>query len=349
MTQSLTDTMHFAAPPAPGQWAEVAPDLLWAKIPLPFQLDHVNVYAIRGAAAWTLVDTGIDDERTRGLWVQLIGDLAGRVDRLVVTHAHPDHVGLAGWLCAEFGLELMMARDEYLSLRSLLEAPDPELRAQREAELAELGFVGDERAALLGHGNTARRFICRPPGGMVRLQDGDRLEIGRYRFELCVFGGHSVELVTLLDAAAGIFLSADQVLARISPNISLPYFEPHADPLAEFLASLQVLAQRLTPGMLVLPGHGLPFRQAGNRIAALLAHHRDRLEAVRLECQAGALSLPDILPLIFDRALSLEQLPFAAGEARAHINWLVHAGQLVEVRQGHIRAWHAARADQPPA
>ncbi|MFO1067315.1 MAG: MBL fold metallo-hydrolase [Geminicoccaceae bacterium] len=314
--------------PANGEPVEVAPGLLWLRLPLPFALDHVNVWLIEDPDGWTVVDTGYGDAACRTIWeAVLAGPLAGRpVRRLLVTHFHPDHSGLAGWLAERTGAELLMARTEWLTARWLaLDATDGMLDA------ADLYYVradlpADLRARLRARGNAYRRGVTPVPATFGRIRHGDRLRLGGSDWQVIVGRGHAPEQLTFWSGERGLLVAADQLLPRITPVIGAWFSEPDADPLGEFDQSLGGYAG-LPDDILVLPSHDRPYRGLHERIAQLLEHHRQRLDQTLGLCAAPATTAA-VMQGLFPRALDLHQTGFALAETRAHLNRLLAEGRV---------------------
>ncbi len=316
-------------PPAPGQVIELAPGVLWARLALPFRLNHVNIYLIRDGAGWVAIDTGIADDATRAAWDALLsGPLRGEgLKALVVTHFHPDHVGLAGWLTARLGIALHMPRTEFLFSAAITHGA-----LGRNPDFYECnGLSADAVLRVIGKGHGYLRMTTGLPNHFHRLVDGGCLKIGDRVFDILTGGGHAPEQAMLHCARDGLFLSADQVLTRISPNISTESYEPASDPLGEFLASLRRLRQTIPADVLVLPGHHLPFTGLHVRIDELIAHHAGRCALIAKACATAPCSAADLLPVLFDRALDPQQMSFAFHEVVAHVNYMLGRGELVQI------------------
>ena len=272
-----------AEPPAPGEVVEIAPGILWARIPLPFRLNHINVYLIEDGDGWAVLDTGIDNEATRALWTTLAdGPLKGRrLTRLIVTHYHPDHIGLAGWLCERFDLPLLTSQTTYLGCLNISLSPGAlDAKPYRDFYLRHgLDPATTQRVATQGHGYL--KMVSGLPLTFQRLVAGDTLEIGGRRFDVLTGNGHAPEQVMLYCAADKLFLAADQVLAKITPNISVWAVEPDGDPLGLYLRSLRELkaadprrraGAAGPPAALPRPAH--PQRRADRPPRAALRHDR---------------------------------------------------------------------------
>lgn len=320
----------FPVPPAPGEPVEVAPGVLWLRLALPFRLDHVNVYLIDDGEGLAMLDTGLGNAQTLAAWEALFaGPLAGRrPTRLIVTHYHPDHVGAAGWLAERFGLPLSMSQTDYLLSLNLVLNP-----GALEAEHYRLFYrqhgldaVTTNLVVTQGHGYL--RLITGVPPVFTRLIAGETLRLGRRDFAVLTGGGHAAEQVMLFSPADNFFLAADQVLARISPNVSVWAVDPEGDPLGIYMRSLDALKAAIPPDVLVLPGHNLPFRRLHARIDELKAHHQARCAQVAAACHGRAQSAADLVPVLFHRPLDPHQMSFAFSEVLAHVNYMLREQRL---------------------
>lgn len=320
----------FLSAPAAGEAVEVAPGIRWARLPLPFRLDHVNVYLIEDDGGVAILDTGIDDPACRDVWEKLLaGPLRGqRITRLIVTHCHPDHVGLAQWLADRTELTLEMSETEYLT--ALVLHLDPEaLEAETYREFYESNGLDEETTqAVMTRGHRYLKMLSGLPKTFRRVIAGERLRIGGRDFHVLTGGGHSPEQLMLHLAEANMFLSADQVLPRISPNVAVLPRDPEGDPLGIFLRSLRAVRKRLPEDVLVLPGHDLPFTGLHKRVEAMLQHHEDRCAELVNACRSEPHSAAELVPKIFHRPLDAHQTGFAFGETLAHVNYLARRGRL---------------------
>ncbi len=319
----------FDTPPAPGEATEVAPGVLWIRMPLPFTLAHINLWAIEDGERWTLVDSGLRSPDTASAWRQLReGALGGRgVERVVVTHMHPDHVGMAGWITRRTGCRLWMTRLEYLTCRVLVadtgrDAPEDGTRFYRRAGWDE-DALEHYRARFGGFGKHTYAL----PDSYRRIVDGEAIRIGAHDWEVVTGSGHSPEHACLYCPTLKLLISGDQVLPRISSNVSVFPTEPDADPLGDWLASIAKLQARVPDDVLVLPAHNLPFHGLHARLHELAAGHARGLAALR-ERLAEPRRVVDVFGALFRRPIdSPELLSMATGETVAHLNRLLATGE----------------------
>jgi glyoxylase-like metal-dependent hydrolase (beta-lactamase superfamily II) len=259
----------------------------------------------------------------------LAGPFAGRkLTRMIVTHYHPDHVGLAGWLHERFGLELSMPRPEYLYSLALQHAPGDLGAEMHRPFYRGHGLAPEVTELVLSRGHEYLRRTTGVPTTYHRIKHGDTLRLGGRSFRVLTGGGHSLEQAMLVCDADRLFLAADQVIARISPNVSVHAMEPDLDALGIYLRSLAGLRQAVDGDMFVLPGHGLPFFGLHTRIDELTAHHAERCGVIADACRARALSVAEIVPHVFPRELDAHQTSFAFGEVLAHVNHMLEQGEL---------------------
>ncbi|MFH0296593.1 MBL fold metallo-hydrolase [Bradyrhizobium sp. 31Argb] len=337
---SKTDSMQSSAEalrypfenhPAPDQVVEVMPGVLWARLKLPFRLNHVNIYLLADGDGWTMIDSGFGNEESIAAWTTLFeGPLKGvTITRLIVTHSHPDHVGLAGWIIERFGCPLYMSQVEYLqSVYHQNRGTAERLTAQR-LFFRRHGMDEDLTDKLLGRGQDYLKRVSVLPASYRRLTHGDEVVIGTRRFKVITGGGHALDQVMLYCAADKLFLSADQVLSKISPNVSVWAVEPEQNSLGEYLASLASLTTTLPYDALVLPGHGVPFYGLKTRIKQLADHHEERCGLIAEACRETAKTSKELVPVVFHKhVLDAHQIGFAAGELIAHVNYMLVEGRL---------------------
>src|SRR3978361_1002245 len=321
-----TDTVQSSAealrypwenPPGPDQVVEVMPGVWWVRLKLPFRLNHVNIYLLADGDGWAIIDSGFGNEESIAAWTTLFEGPLKHVNltRLIVTHSPPDHVGLAGWIVERFGCPLVMSQVEYL------QSVYHQNRGTEERKIAQRLFFRrhgmDETLPdkLLGRGQDYLKPVAVLPPSYRRISHGDEISIGTRRFKVITGGGHALDQVMLYCAADKLFLSADQVLSKISPNVSVWAVEPDQNSLGEYLASLASLTTTLPYDVMVLPGHGVPFYGLKTRIKQLADHHEDRCRLIAEACRdspktsatLGQVGLPK-------HVLDVHQMGVTAGE-----------------------------------
>ncbi|WP_373489223.1 MBL fold metallo-hydrolase [Blastomonas sp.] len=334
--------------PGYGEYFAIASGLGWTRLPVPGSLDHINIWLLDDHDAHgeglAIVDTGLYMPATTDAWKRLFaGGLAGRrITRVLVTHFHPDHVGAAGWLCRKLGVRLWMNRTEWLMARMLTS----DVRAEPPAEaLAEMRHAGWDEARieamrLRGWGNFAR-MVSDVPIGHVRLDDGADISIGARIWTVMTGGGHTPEHVCLLDKPGKVIIAGDQILPRITSNVSMMASEPTANPLGEWLASIAKFRAALTGEELVLPAHGFPFIGVHARLDTLAAGHLERLDALEAALKSQEMRAVDTFSLLFSRAVDDSVYGIATGEARAHLRYLECAGRATCTERDGV-GWYSA-------
>jgi glyoxylase-like metal-dependent hydrolase (beta-lactamase superfamily II) len=314
--------------PEPGELIEIAAGLGWARLPVPGSLKHVNLWLLDDGDGLTVVDTGLDIPPCREGWEALLaGPLAGRpITRILVTHFHPDHLGLAGWLAERFGAPLLMTREEWLFGRMLTSDVRPEPPAEAVCYWRMAGWdearIEAERAK--GWGRFAS-VVSPVPSSYLRLREGDMLAIGDWRWRIVTGNGHSPDHACLLDEENRILIAGDQILPRITSNVSLILSEPDGDPLGDWLASLAKL-RTLPDDLLVLPSHGEPFAGLHARAEAIRDGHDGRLEALHAHLSEPRRAI-DCFSVLFGRKIEDGSYGLATGEALAHLRHLEVTGR----------------------
>ncbi len=338
-------TYPFEAGPKSGEAIDIAPGVKWLRMPLGGSLAFINVWAIRDGDGWAIVDTGIASPDTAQAWrAGIAGPLEGRpATRVFVTHMHPDHIGMAGWLTRKFQCRLWITRLEFLMCRSL--AAD----SGREAPADALNFykaAGWDEAALETYRSKFGGFgrgLHALPDSFQRMTDGDTVRIGDHDWRVVVGSGHSPEHACLWCPDLKLLISGDQVLPKISSNVAVFPTEPEADPLAEWMTSLRRIKTRVPDDVLVLPAHNDPFFGLHARIDHLVGGHERGLGRLR-HLLAEPKRAVDVFHVLFRRKIDHGLLGLATGESLAHLNHLLATGEAVRQRDENGVDWYRAAA-----
>jgi glyoxylase-like metal-dependent hydrolase (beta-lactamase superfamily II) len=323
--------------PEPGHKREIAPGIYWIRKPLPFALDHINLWLLRdrfdGREGWTAIDCGIASDTTRDLWLQVIAnELEGMpIVRILCTHTHPDHLGNAAWLQRQMPADrrppLWMTLGEYAMGRVLQAALPGTDGAGIVSHYTSHGLTDEVHLKVLGERSAYfSKLVPDMPLSYRRIVDGEAIAIGNDTWRVITGFGHSPEHAALYAERANVLISGDMLLPRISTNVSVHALEPEANPVTQFVDSIQRF-NPLPDNALVLPSHGRPFRKLHRRVEQLREHHDARLAEVLVYCTTPR-TAADVVPIMFKRPLDTHQLFFAFGEALAHLHALWYAGSL---------------------
>ncbi len=317
-----------------GGTLDVAPGVKWIRMSLPFALNHINLWLLRdcidGVEGWSIVDCCIHRDEAKAQWESIFAnELEGLpILRVIVTHMHPDHIGLAHWLCDRWNVRLWISATDYQVARLGCLGPTG-FGGDRAAEYFASHGLNNPEAVEQIKGRTGYfpSLVPSVPPQYRRLMDGMVLDIGGRGWR-CISGyGHAPEHIALYCEELNVLIGGDMMLPRISTNVSVYEQEPEANALVQFLDSIDKFLA-LPENTLVLPSHGKPFTGMHTRIQQLHDHHRDRLAEVMEACSARSCSAFDILPVMFKRPLDMHQTTFAMGEAVAHLHALWYAGKL---------------------
>lgn len=328
----------WPAPPTNGEVIEVSPGLLWARLPLPFRLNHVNVWLLEEDDGWTVIDTGCATPELFAIWDTLLaGPMRGLpVRRVIATHGHVDHIGLSGWLVERFGAEFIGTFGEWMWAR-VSHMPDvPGADSAYHAYLRRHGVEDDFAAEMVARRQNYIDLSTPIPSTITEIRDGQMITFGRRDWQVIVTRGHTFEHSAFYNEQTGILIAGDHLLPTISPVIAVYEMVPNADPLGDYLKSFSQF-DAIPDATLVLPSHGLPYRGIHQRIDALREHHRERLEAT-----AAFLSVPRtaiaLSRLMFPRVEGPDNTGFALGETLAHVNCLLQRGEVEETTDAEGRS-----------
>lgn len=318
----MTSTLEypFDTLPPTGETCEVAPGVHWIRMPLPFALNHINLWLIEDGDGVVIVDTGYGLDASQEAWNTILAGLGRPVTRIIVTHCHPDHLGLAQWLSEKTGAPVTMTLGEFLGGHALWNQLPGYNTSAMVTQFRQHGLDEERCIALANRGNAYKRGVPSLPACYDRVIDGDSLEIGQRSWKVIVGHGHSPEHMSLHCESAGLLISGDMLLPRISTNVSVFAATPDDDPLGRFLDSIRTFKQ-LPVATLVLPSHGSPFRNIGLRVDQLIEHHDDRCAELLAACTVPRCA-GELLTTLFPRELDTHQVMFAMGEAIAHLNHL---------------------------
>ena len=316
--------------PEAGSATEVADGVYWLRFSLPMKgLDHINLYALRDGDQWVVVDTCIASREAKAIWERHFEELMGGrpVDRVIVTHLHPDHSGLAGWMCRKFGAPLLMTRGEYFLCRLLAadtgkEAPPEGIKFYNKS-----GFTEDQIELYKSRFGGFGRAITPLPHAYDRLTDGELGMINGKQWRIVIGAGHSPEHACLVCDEMNVAITGDQLLPNISSNVSVWPTEPEANPLQDWIDSCHKLKEQLSEDMLILPAHGLPFRGAHARLGKLIEHHEKALARLLEHCETPRRAT-EVYGVLFRRTINDSNRIMAVGESVAHLNCLLARGQM---------------------
>ena len=323
----MTITVEDIALPELGSWTAIDNDLLWVRMPLPFELDHINLYLLRDGDGFALIDTGLGTATTQNYWLQVFKKLGSRLTKVIVTHMHPDHIGMAGWLTEHFKVPLFMSHDEYFVARSILAGDQGASKWLDEQFYVRCGLDQDYIHKSLSNRKGMQSVVKPIPLSFERLSAGDTIDIGKLSWKVIIGRGHSPEHVCLYNTQNQWLISGDHILPKISPNIGVYSTEPNANSLQNYLTTLPQFLD-LPTNTLLLPSHKQPTLGLRERVNTLIQHHHTHLHNLKAFCQQPRTAY-ECLPVLFKRKLSDHNLFFAIAECMSHLNYLLFSKQVV--------------------
>ncbi len=334
---------EFDDVPDSGALMQITKDLYWLRMPLPMQLAHINLWLIKDKHSWAIVDTGLFTDDSRQIWQNVHSDfLDGRApSRVIVTHVHPDHSGCAGWLTERFNIDLWMSQEEFLACNLYRNAENLPIPEEARTFYKAAGFADEQTQYYERMFQMFGKIVAPLPESYHRLVEGNTLRIGKYDWEIMVGRGHSPEHACLFSEELNIFIAGDQLLPTISSNVGVYAPEPRANPLKQWLHSLDSLRTRLPEDVLVLPAHGKPFRGAHWRLTALIHEHEDALEKLEKYCKQPRRAI-DTFPALFKSRIDGRNLTLATAESIAHLNYLMEENLISMSTDEHDVNWYVA-------
>ncbi|MFC4701544.1 MBL fold metallo-hydrolase [Glaciecola siphonariae] len=312
--------------PKAGELCAVDEDIFWLRMPLPFDLDHINLYLIKDGDGYAAIDTGIGTQTTEDIWAAIFDQLGAKITRVIVTHMHPDHIGMAGYLSEKFRAPLYMTMAEYYVARSMVAGGRGASDWQDREYLQRCGMPSQYIEKASQNKGGIQKVVKPIPLGFKRLTEGQILSIGNHQWRVMIGRGHSPEHACLYCESKQILISGDHVLPNISPNIGVYSTEPDANALKLYLATLPQFKD-LPIDTKVLPSHKLPFTGLHVRVDELIHHHHAHLARLRDFCQTPR-TVEACLGVLFKRKLNPHNMFFAIAEALAHLNYLYFNDEL---------------------
>ena len=326
--ESKVDYIFGDKLPVPLEPIEVAEGILWFRLPMPIALDHINIYLLDDGDSWVLIDTGLADTKSIEIWTNILKKYLSKrpIQKIIGTHFHPDHVGLAGWLIERTDAEFWMTQIEWLSARQAYLTVDSGFSQVMSAFYKKANLKPDLIKIYEDIGNDYRSMVTPIPLEYERIEHSTSFKIGD-RIWKPVFGsGHSPDHVSFYCEKDRIMLGGDMLLPRITPIIAVWWQEPNADPLKGYIEFLETLGS-IDSDALILPAHNRPYKELQTRVTDLIFHHNERLEITYEACK-NENSANSIMQKLFTRKLDPFQTRFAIGETIAHINNLIKKGTL---------------------
>jgi glyoxylase-like metal-dependent hydrolase (beta-lactamase superfamily II) len=312
-------------PPEQGELLQVAEGIYWLRMPLPLALNHINLYLIDEGDSWSLLDTGMNTQATKDCWQMLFDKyfVDKPLKQVVVTHMHPDHVGLAGWLCERWRCPMYMTQVEYFAVRAYTANTPVTWQSERFCRQAGLS---EDYIEFMHNRQPFGNLVSPMPGAYVQLLEDQEIILGGDSWQVIIGGGHSFAHACLYNAGKKLLLAGDQVLPRISSNVGVTATEPNASPLHDWYASLRRL-KKLDENTLVLPAHNKPFTGLHQRADEIIEHHEKQLLLVLKECQTWKKPV-ELLKPMFGRDIGNYEMSLAVGECKAHLHMLLDRKQI---------------------
>tara|TARA_B110000438_G_scaffold300088_1_gene351675 strand:- start:13939 stop:14985 length:1047 start_codon:yes stop_codon:yes gene_type:complete len=329
ITEKETLEYPFSKRPPNGDVLEVSPNLYWLRMPLPIALNHINLWLLEGKNGWTIIDSGMANDESKEVWINLFETLfkGKSLEKLLITHMHLDHSGLAGWLSDHWNLDPYFTEKEYQETQILSEG------IEKSQEFIALDFYkscGYDDASIKRYLERVsyRKTLVTPLNrGYNRIRDKEIITLGDHEWEIMIATGHSPEHACLYSKENNIFVCGDVLLPRITPNISVRPFHAESNPLNDWINSLKEIKERVPDDALILPSHGYPYYGAHKRIDSIVEDHMDKLKSLHKFCKHSK-NVIEVFPALFANEINENALILAVGESLAHLNYLIGEGKM---------------------
>lgn len=330
MTMALV--YPYKNPPSKSSVFNISPEVKWLRQPLPMSLGHINCYLIKDGDGWCIVDTGMNLDEAKTQWIDIIENEldGGPITRVIVTHQHPDHVGLAGFLCDTLNVSLWMSEIEYFYTRTFAGGMTRSVQYwETDRYLTRTCMAQATRDAMFsGKANGFSAMVSEMPASFCRIADQQMLQIGEHQWKAITTRGHSPEHVSLYCKELDLLISGDQVLPIITSNVSVSPIQPDASPLIDWLLAHDKIKEQVPDSVLVLPSHQLPFKNLHERLDEVVEHHEERLDKLLTLCESGQ-NAQSLTIQLFERELDPFQNFMAVGECVSHLHCLMERGKLI--------------------
>lgn len=321
-------TYPFEQGPEQHQAVTIHPHIKWVRSPLPFSLSHINCYLLKDGDGWCVVDTGMNGEASIAQWQTTINAVleGAPITRVIATHHHPDHIGLAGWFCDTYRAAFYTTELEYFYTRTF-HAPKRKEKYWESVEYFDRTAMKSESKDALLADNNYHHMVWEIPSSFHRLQDQQTLTIGDFEWQAITTRGHSPEHLSLYCKELDLLISGDQVLPEITSNVSITSTQAYANPLQDWYDAHHKIQANVPDSVTVLPAHQLPFKGLHERLAQVLAHHEERLDKI-LTLSHQEKTAQQLTDELFERDMDAFQNFLAVGECMAHINMLLDQGKM---------------------
>ncbi len=320
-----------------GAAEEVAQEVYRIELPLPWELETVNVYAIRLEDGYALLDTGVGTQEcfeALGASLEGLGIAWSDIRLVLITHTHPDHSGLAARVLDATGAKLWMHAAEREQLRIYADAGRHEQWQAGALELAGVPEPLRQRMRKVFEGMRVSFARLEPER---ELRGGETIPARMGQLETVWTPGHSPGHVCLYQRESGVLFSGDQVLERITPNVS---WQPDHDALGSYLGSLRMLEGLEVRR--VLPSHGPPFAGHRERVGETLRHHEERCRQIRGHIAQAEMTAHEVAAKLWTRKMGALNHYFAAMESLAHLDHMERRGQVRSRQDGGALVWAPA-------